>query len=166
LKRLRTLTFIISLLLSFSISADDISAMQKPIDQRSFRLGSVSTFSELVGVGVKKLALSSALLPAEMDDMENDITRIAEGWGVETYREADLIVTDLFPADVAKGKHVILIYKGSTLDEYMALKKHKDELVKSGKYKGEARKNVAIQFGQLLSYPLANIEEKISKNPH
>ena len=69
------------------------------------------------------------------------------------YRETDLIVTDLFPADVAKGKHVLLIYKGTTLDEYLALKKRKSELVDSGSYAGEARKDIARQFGKLLSYP-------------
>ena len=166
MNRLNMLVVTISLLFSLSISAEENSNMSKPIDQRSFRLGSVSTFSELVGVGVKKLALSSALLPAEMDDMASDIVGIAKGYGVETYRESDLIVTDLFPADVAKGKDVMLIYKGTTLDEYMALKKHKAELVNSDKYKGEARKDVAIQFGKLLSYPLVNIEEKIYKNSH
>jgi hypothetical protein len=166
LNRLSTSVITLSLLLSFSLFAEESSSMQKPIDQRSFRLGSVSTFSELVGVGVKKLALSSALLPAEMDDMASDIVRIAKGFGVETYRESDLIVTDLFPADVATGKDVMLLYIGSTLDEYKALKKHKAKLVKSGKYKGEARKDVAIQFGKLLSYPLANIEGKINKNSH
>jgi hypothetical protein len=166
LNRLITSVVTLSLLLSFSLFAEESSSMQKPIDQRSFRLGSVSTFSELVGVGVKKLALSSALLPVEMDDMAADIVRIAEGYGVQTYRESDLIVTDLFPADVATGKDVMLLYNGSTLDEYMALKKHKAELVKSGQYKGEARKNVARQFGKLLSYPDANIEEKMNKNSH
>jgi hypothetical protein len=166
LNRLKILVVTLSLLFSLSISAEEKSTMSKPIDQRSFRLGSVSTFSELVGVGVKKLALSSALLPAEMDEMEADIKNVAEGWGIKTYREPDLIVTDLFPADVAKGKDVILLYKGTTLDEYFALKKHKAELLKAGDYKGDARKDVAIQFGNLLSYPLANIEEKIKKNSY
>jgi hypothetical protein len=166
LNRLITSVITISLLLSFSLFAEEGSSMQKPIDQRSFRLGSASTFSELVGVGVKKLALSSALLPAEMDEMAEDIKRIAEGFGVQTYRESDLIVTDLFPADVATGKDVMLLYKGSTLDEYLALKIKKDKLLKSGKYEGKARKGIAIDFGKLLSYPDANIEEKLNKTSH
>ena len=115
----------------------------------------------MVRVGVKTLALSAAMLPEEMDAIEEDIKRIANNEGIRIYREADLIVTDLFPADVAEGKHVILLYKGTTLDEYLALKQKKNELVKSGNYSGKARKDIARQFGKLLSYPDVIIEEKI-----
>ena len=95
------------------------------VDQRSYWLGSVKSFSEMVAVGLKKLALSPAISPAEMDKIEADIRAIARASGIQAYREKDLIVTDLFPADVAKGKDVMLLYKGSTLDEYLALKKEK-----------------------------------------
>ncbi len=133
----------------------------KDIDQRSFRLGGVSSFSEMVKVGLKKLALSAAMSPGELDKIENDITRIAAAEGVSTFRETELIVTDLFPADVAKGKHVILLYKGNTLKEYMALKKEKAGLVAAGKYEGEARREIAMKFGRLLSYPESYLEEKL-----
>ncbi len=146
------------------ISADSNTSMTKPIDQRSYRLGGVGSFSEMVGVGVKTLALSAAMAPADMDELEADIRRIAEEAGIQAYRESDLIVTDLFPADIAKGMDVMLLYKGSTLDEYLALKSKKNELIKAGKYSGEERKNIAREFGRMLSYPPANIEEKIRRN--
>ena len=144
--------------------AEEPSDMNREIDQRSFTLGGLSTFAEMVRVGVKTLALSAAVTPEEMDGLVEDAERIAQEEGVMLYREPELIVTDLFPADVAVGKHVLLIYKGATLDDYLALKQRKSELVASGSYTGDARRDIARQFGRLLSYPDANIEELIDKN--
>jgi hypothetical protein len=70
-------------------------------------------------------------------------------------------VTDLFPEDIAEGKHLMLIYKGNTLEEYLALKEKREALVKSGDYSGQARKDIAREFGRMLSYPESTIEEKI-----
>ena len=144
--------------------AEETANMNSQIDQRSYRLGGLSTFAEMVRVGVKTLALSAAMTPDEMDAFVGDAERTAQEEGVMLYRETDLIVTDLFPADVAEGKHVLLIYEGATLDEYLALKEQKSELVDSGSYAGEARRDIARQFGKLLSYPDAVIEELINNN--
>ena len=143
--------------------AEESSNMNNQIDQRSYRLGGLSSFAEMVRVGVKTLALSAAMTPEEMDALVDEAERIAQEEGVLLYRETDLIVTDLFPADVALGKHVLLIYKGTTLDEYLALKQRRSELQESGTYEGEARRDIARQFGKLLSYPDTIIEEKIDK---
>ena len=148
---------------TFSI-AEQPDDMNTEIDQHAFALGGLSAFAEMVRVGVKTLALSAPLTSEEMDDLVADAEHIAREEGVLLYREADLIVTDLFPADVAEGKHVLLIYKGATLEAYLALKKRKSELAASGSYAGEARRDIARQFGKLLSYPDANIEELINKN--
>ena len=162
---MKVYSFLFATLLSVSaLAADNSSTMTKPIDQRSYRLGGVGSFSEMVGVGVKTLALSAAMPPAEMDDLEPDIRRIASEAGIAAYRENDLLVSDLFPAEIATGLDVMLLYKGDTLDQYMALKQKKAELVKNGEYKGKARKDIAREFGKLLSYPVANIEEKIARN--
>ncbi len=149
------------LLISNGVAAQESSDMERDIDQRSFRLGGISSFAEMVRVGVKTLALSAATSPEEMDALVDEAKRIAHEEQVMVYREADLIVTDLFPADVAAGKHVLLIYKGTTLDDYLALKQQKAELVESGNYTGESRKEIARKFGKLLSYPDSMIEEKI-----
>ena len=134
------------------------------IDMRSFEIGVITAFAELVEVGVKRLAFSSTLSPAETATLEPDAVRIVREHGVEVYREPDLLVTDLFPADVAKGKEVLLIYKGSTLDEYQALKRRKKELVESGRYAGNAREELARQLGRLLSYPESGIDAQLRKN--
>ncbi len=144
--------------------AQERSNMNTEIDQHSYRLGGLSTFAEMVRVGVKTLALSAAMTPDEMNDFVGGAERIAQEEGVMLYRETDLIVTDLFPADVAEGKHVLLIYQGTTLDEYLALKKRISELVETGSYAGEARRDIAREFGKLLSYPDAVVEKMIDKN--
>ena len=144
--------------------AEQSTDMNRQIDQRSYTLGGLSTFAEMVRVGVKTLALSAAVTPEQMDGLVDDAERIAREEGVLLYREPDLIVTDLFPADVSTGKHVLLIYKGATLEDYLALKKSKSELVEAGSYTGEARRDIARQFGKLLSYPDTVIEDLIDKN--
>jgi hypothetical protein len=157
------LLLILLLIFSGGAFAEDSSDMDGNIDQRSFRLGGLSSFGEMVRVGVKTLALSAAVSPEEMDALEGEAKRIAHDEGILLYRETDLIVTDLFPADVAVGKHVLLIYKGTTLDEYMALKTDKAALIESGNWEGEPRKEIARRFGRLLSYPESVIEHKLNK---
>ena len=134
------------------------------IDQRSYNLGGVGAFGEMVGAGVKKLALSAALSPEKMDALIEDAARIAKRNNVEIYRENDFLVTDLFPASITEGKHVLVIYKGETRQEYLDLKIRKGQLVASNQYTGEARKEIARRFGAMLSYPEWKIDELISKN--
>lgn len=139
------------------------SANAAEIDQRSYNLGILGGFSEVVRLGVKKLALSEVMSPADMDAMMADAEMIARRNEVQMWREPELIVTDLYPADVAEGKHVLLIYTGSTLDEYIKLKKDKADLVAAGKYAGDARLEIARRFGRLLSYPEPVIDDLIAQ---
>jgi hypothetical protein len=139
------------------------TAIAQDIDQRSYNLGILGGFSEVVKLGVKKLALSEVMSPAEMDAMMDDAMVIAKRNEVQMWRETDLIVTDLYPADVALGKDVLLIYTGDTIDEYLALKKEKAALAAAGKYRGVAREKIARQFGRLLSYPENVIDDLIEK---
>ncbi|MFC1563983.1 hypothetical protein ACFL6G_03550 [candidate division KSB1 bacterium] len=134
------------------------------IDQRSYNLGVIGGFSEVVNLGIKKLALSSPMAPGEMDGLIDEAEQIAERNNVSLYREEDFLVTDLFPEDVCEGKHVLLIYKGGVLDEYIALKNRKKQLLDSGSYTGKDRKAIAVEFGKLLSYPDAKIEELLQQN--
>jgi hypothetical protein len=135
----------------------------KSVDARSYNLGIIGGFAEVVRMGVKTLALSEVLLPSDMDDLWPDALVVAERNGVMLYREDDFLVTDLFPADVAEGKHVLLIYTGDTLERYRAIKSDKARLVAQGKYAGEARRDIARRFGRLLSYPQATIERLIDE---
>lgn len=138
-------------------------AWSQEIDDRSYQLGILGGFSEVVRLGVKKLALSEVLSPDEMDAMMEDARIIAERNEVQMWRETEFLVTDLYPADVAVGKHVLLIYTGDTLEEYLQLKADKQALVASGNYTGQAREKIARRFGHLLSYPDSVIDELIDK---
>ncbi|MGD9346416.1 MAG: hypothetical protein PVH84_11165 [Candidatus Aminicenantes bacterium] len=134
------------------------------MDSRSYQLGVIAAFSEIVAAGVKKLALSAPLTPEEMAGLLPESKRIAEENGVLLYLEKDFCVTDLFPEDITAGKHVLLIYCDPVKEEYLALKREKDELVKTGRYRGEARRNIARKMGRLLSYPEAHIEKLLRKD--
>ena len=134
------------------------------IDDRSYKLGGIGAFGEMVNVGIKKLALSAALSPEDMDGLIEEATRVAKRNNVEIYREKDFLVTDLFPASVTDGKHVLVIYKGETKQEYFDLKIKKGKLVASNQYTGLAREEIARQFGKMLSYPKWKINELINNN--
>jgi catechol 2,3-dioxygenase-like lactoylglutathione lyase family enzyme len=130
----------------------------------AYELGTIGGFAELVNSGVKTLAMSEVLPPAEMDAMLPEAEKVAERNGVKLYRERSLLVTDLFPADVARGKDVLLIYQGGTLDEYLALKEEALALEKAGAYTGAAREAIARRFGRLLSYPTWRINQLLAQN--
>ncbi len=134
------------------------------IDQRSYNLGGLGAFGEMVNIGVKKMALSAALPPEDMDALIEEATRVAKRNNVEIYRENDFLVTDLFPASITNGKHVLVIYKGETKQKYLDLKNRKSRLVASNQYTGQAREEIARRLGAMLSYPEWKINELISHN--
>lgn len=148
-----------TLLASNAIAADTSST----IDQRSYNLGILGGFAEVVRLGVKKLALSEVMAPEEMDGLMIDANAIAARNKVQIWRETEFLVTDLYPADVAEGKHVLLIYTGTTLDEYLALKADKAALIANDRYTGSARRDIALRFGRLLSYPDKVINDLIDQ---
>jgi hypothetical protein len=133
------------------------------LDPLSYSIGNFSTFAEMVAIGLKQMALSQALPAAEMDRLEAEVVSIAEERNVSIYREANFLVTDLFPPEATAGKEVLLIYRGATLEEYLTLKKRKAELEAAGKYGKEAQLEMAWAVGKLLSYPDKKIEELLSK---
>ena len=126
-------------------------------------LGILGGFAEVVRLGVKELALSEVMSPEETDDFMADAQVVADRNDVMLYRENDLLVSDLYPADVATGKHVLLIYQGATLDKYLAIKQDKQKLIDAGRYEGAAREDIARRFGRLLSYPEPVITDLINK---
>lgn len=154
----RTLCGIVLLL---GASQNSSAQYTQAVDARSYNLGIMGGFAEVVRLGVKELALSEVMSPEEMDDIFPDAKIVAERNAVQLYREADLLVTDLYPADVAVGKDVLLIYTGDTLEKYFALKADKEKLVNAGQYEGQNRIEIARRFGRLLSYPSSVIDDLI-----
>lgn len=133
-------------------------------NQKEYELGVVNGFSELVAAGVKQLALSSPMPPEEMDDFIKDAEKTAAQFGVSVFRESDLLVTDLFPATIAKGQDVLLLYTEHTKDAYLTLKKDKAQLEKEGKYDTKASREIARRFGRLLSYSPKKINQLLAQN--
>lgn len=134
------------------------------IDQFSYDLGVVGGFSELIAAGVKQLALSAPMNAEEMDVFIVDAEKIAAKHGVSIYRESDLIVTDLFPADIAQGLDVLLLFQGTTLEEYLSLKADKTNLESSGAYNEKTRIEISRRFGRMLSYSSRKINKLLSQN--
>ncbi len=134
------------------------------LDPLSYAIGNFSTFAEIVDIGLKKMALSQALPPAEMDQLEREVRKRAAEWDVEIHREPDFLVTDLFPMSATEGKDVLIIYQGDTLSEYQALKARKAEMVAVGSYDADptARRELAWSLGKMLSYPDAKIEQLLA----
>lgn len=130
----------------------------------AYVLGGIGAFAEMVNAGVKKMALSAPLTSSEMDNLMAEATRVAEQNHVVLYREPDLLVTDLFPAEVTKGKEVLLIYQGTTKDEYLQLKDDTRKLIEAGSYTGKAREAIARRMGRLLGYPTQHINKLLSAN--
>jgi len=135
------------------------------LDPLSYAIGNFSTFAEIVNIGLKKMALSQALPPSEMDDLEREVGAIADERNVKIYREPEFLVTDLFPASATAGKDVLIIYRGDTLNEYLALKDRAAKLVAAGGYQGDARREIAWAMGRLLSYPDEKIVQLLDKEP-
>jgi hypothetical protein len=133
-------------------------------DPLSYAIGNFSGFSEVVNIGIKKMALSLALSSAEMDDLEREVIPIAQQRGVDIYREPEFLVTDLFPPTATEDKEVLIIYRGSTLDEYRALKDKKAALLAADEYEGEMRREIAWEMGKLLSYPDEKIRELLGED--
>jgi len=133
------------------------------LDQRSWNMGTFAVMAELVDYGVKRLALSAALPPEEMDLVVDDAFEIAAGHSVGVYRETNFLVTDLFSAELTDGKHVLFLSHASTLLAYQGLKTEKEHLVQQGQYEGAARTDIARRFGKLLSYPDSTIEKMLSR---
>jgi len=130
----------------------------------AYVLGGIGAFGEMVNAGVKKLALSAPLSPAEMANIMEEATRVAEHNQVKIFREPDLLVTDLFPAEATQGKDVLLIYQGTTKDQYLQLKEDARKLEASGMYKGKAREAIARRMGRLLGYPPHYINQLLAAN--
>ncbi|MFO7979707.1 MAG: hypothetical protein R6V00_02600 [Candidatus Aminicenantes bacterium] len=134
------------------------------IDQHSFQLGMINCFVEMVACGVKRLAVSPPLRPEDHETIKHSSEIIVNAFGVKSYLEQSLIVTELQSEEFTRGKYSILYYKDDyVLKSYLNLKKRKSELVREGKYDQKARKQISREFMRLLSYPETIIEEKLSQ---
>ncbi len=126
-------------------------------------VGEIKAWCEAAKNEAKELGLSAPFRPEEYETLLPHMKEQAERNSVNFFLEKNLIITDLFGDMDLSGIWVFLIYMHQkTLDNYLKLKTDKEKLVKSGKYEGEARKEIAIRFGKLLGYSERCILERWS----
>lgn len=142
----------------------DNNRMSKKIDRISFQLGMINCFAEMVACGVKKLAISPPISPEDYEVIGKLSDNIVKGFGIQSYLERSLLITDLQPEEFTADKWSILYYESEEiLEEYLVLKEKKRQLERSGRYNREAGREMARAFMRLLSYPEDKTEEKLSK---
>jgi len=133
------------------------------VDVRSFHLGMINAFAEMVAVGLKPLAISPPLTPEEYEAVRADSEKIVKGSGILSFLETSLLVTDLQSPEFTEGKWSILYYKEEeTLDAYRSLKDRKRMLEERGPVPPGDLREISKEFMRLLGYPGETIERKLA----
>ena len=146
------------------MSDHPLSLILPTFDSHSYHAGINMAFAEVVGAGCKKLALSATYSHEYAKEMMEATEYAAKEYNVLLQVEPELLVSKLFPTDIAKDKTVIIIAKNQgVLEEYAALKTMKKESNEKGN-PDELENKIAVKWGKLLSYEDAKIEELLSKH--
>ena len=132
------------------------------LDTRSYQIGMINSFVEMVSCGVKPLAISPPILPEDLPLMEAASEKICEGFQVHYYVEQSLMVSALQSAEFTKGANSILYYKDpAVLETYLSLKRQMEGLDQSPA--GEDKKlELSVTFGHLLGYSDQVIRQKVA----
>ena len=122
------------------------------VETRSFHLGMIYAFIEVVASGCKRLALSPPMTAEELAEVSDSALAIADEYGVLTHADDDCLETRLFSPAFTRGKHVLLfVADRATLDEYLALKELRARSLADGSL-ADREEEIARRFGRLLSY--------------
>jgi hypothetical protein len=123
------------------------------LEQVSYHLGVVFAFAEIVGSGVKRMALSSPLSEDLYDEIIDRVHILAKEYGTVLYIDDDFLETKLFNPDYTRGKRVIHIARDKeTVNAYKALRERKKRHMAEGTLTEEVEIEVAWEMGRLLSY--------------
>ncbi len=133
------------------------------IDAFSFQLGMINCFVEMVACGVKPLALSPPLPPAEYEAVKPYSDRMVNEFRIQSHLEKSLMVTSLQSPGFTRNKWSILYFKNrGVLTSYFELKERQKERIDSNRYDDLAQKEISVSFMRLLGYPPDVIESKLS----
>lgn len=132
-------------------------------DNRSYQMGIMDCFNEMVHAGVKRIAMSH---PFKTEEERNSYfafcDKICLQYHTFWYPENEPFITDLFPEELSKDTCLIIFYRTfEDLKAYLDLKKRKETLISTGAYEDGERYRIAWEFGKLLSYTEEAIERKI-----
>ena len=134
------------------------------LDRRSYNLGMIYAFAEVVGSGVKRLGLSPPLTEEEYENIIDDTRLIAEEYDVTLHTDRAFLETLLFNPEYTRGRMVIhLADSKETLDEYLRLKERKKRLEESGKLTRMKEEEIARGLGALLSYSEEAVDGLLEK---
>lgn len=138
----------------------------KELDRFSYACGVIDAFCEVVRAGIKRMALAHPCRSRqERDSYLPFAEKICEQYGIRYYVEDEPLLTDLFPVTLNRGTYNLIFYKNEAdLKEYLALKAHKARLCAAGEYRDEARREIAEDFGRLLSYTDEAVSRLIGEN--
>lgn len=138
----------------------------RPIDPYSYHCGVMDSFCEIVGAGVKPMALSHPFAsPEERAEYREYAAKMADQYGVLLTEEDSLPVTPLFPADACEGVYVFLFIGSQAVQErYRALRDRTAELRRTKQYDLQSRLEAARELGRLLGYTPEATERMIASN--
>lgn len=123
----------------------------------------IYAFAEVVGSGVKPLALSPPMTREEYNRIRNPIQMIADEYRVHVLVDEEFLTTKLFNSAFTEGKVVVHFAKdASILDRYKRLKELKARKQKEGKL-GESEDEIARELGRILGYDELTIEGLLRK---
>jgi len=136
------------------------------IDEFSKVVGAMSAFNEMISCGCKNVALGHPTSDrAERDEHLEFAKIMCEKRGTFCCAEDGGFLTDLFPWSMNKDKFNVLFYRDESYrDAYFELRARKERLVAEGKYVGEIRRQIAVEYGKLLSYSDEAIERMMAEN--
>ncbi len=134
------------------------------IDTLSFDLGMITAFCEIVGGGIKPLALSP-IVPFERLQFTAELSAdIEKNFGVKSYLEKDFITCDLATAEELKDCGVIFYYKEEkVLNEYLMLKEKAEKLNNDHDLYATEIREISVAFRRLLGYTKQSIDEHYEK---
>ena len=140
---------------------------KREIDWRSYQLGVIAAFAEVVDNGCKRLALSSPMTREQFDSVIEDAREIAAKRDLILHIDDDFLETILFDHEPIRGKTVIhIVAEQATVDEYLRLKEKKKKHAEAGTLNDDVEHEVAWALGRLLSYDDDSIKKLLKKRGH
>jgi hypothetical protein len=135
----------------------------KDFNLDSYHLGMIYAFAEIVGSGVKPLALSPPLTKEEYTRLKSPIRLMADEYGIHLLVDEDFLTTKLFNPTFTDGKVVVHMVKDtSIIERYKGLKELKARRRREGNLI-EFEDEIVRCLGRLLGYDEITIEDLLEK---